>query len=202
MSQSQFARKVVCADGTMWDTEKEAKDHLRMPKIKAALEVLTKNNSGMVEWIMKNQEAIESSFETGTIKRVTKAEFKKLENALKAIVEAADPKAQFVIDNAAAIQDSFRWPAVKRLTAEEKDSAVKLTLVKLTIDEATGESNDKLADWLLANKDAMLECFQAGVEKREVSAKATEGLAAYREKKAAEKAAKLAAEAESANQAA
>jgi hypothetical protein len=191
---SEFTKKIVCADGTMWDSEAEARDHLRLPKIKAALSTLTKNNVEMVDWILDNQESIETSFETGTIKRVTKAEKAKMLKALEAIKEAQDPKFAFVADNLEAIADSFRWPTIKRLTAEEKDSAIRNTLVKLTAGEEGGEGNVKLAEWLVANKDALLECFAAGVEKREVSQKAIDGLAAYREKKAAEKAAKEAAE--------
>ena len=57
----------------------------------------------------------------------------------------------------------------------------------------TGD-NVELVDWILGNKDAILEGFQAGVVKREVNPKAQDALAAYRAKKAAEKAAKEAAE--------
>ena len=65
----------------------------------------------------------------------------------------------------------------------EKATAAKNTLV------AASEGNEELADWVLANKDAVLEAYEAGKEKRQVNPKAAEALAAYRAKKAAEKAA-------------
>jgi hypothetical protein len=93
-----------------------------------------------------------------------------------------------VVDNSEAVLDSFRWPSVKRMTDDEKAVAARNSLTALS------EGNEDLANWIVANKDAVLEAFKAGIEKREVSPKASEALAAYRAKMAAEKAAKAAAE--------
>jgi hypothetical protein len=70
----------------------------------------------------------------------------------------------------------------------EKAVAARNSLIALT-------NNEELTDWILANKDALLLAFEAGVEKRVISPKAAEGLAAYRAKKAAEKAAEANGEA-------
>ena len=94
-----------------------------------------------------------------------------------------DPKLKFFIENIDGMVESFRWPAVKRLKEEEKAVQIKAGLVKLA-DEA-------FADWVLANQKAVLAAYEAGVEKREVSQKALDGLAAYR---ATQKAAKEAKE--------
>jgi hypothetical protein len=67
------------------------------------------------------------------------------------------------------------------MTEEEKAVMAKNTLV------AASEGDDKLADWIIANQEAVMEAFEAGKEKREVSPQATIGLEAYRKGKAEEK---------------
>jgi hypothetical protein len=57
------------------------------------------------------------------------------------------------------------------------------------------DGNQEVATWVIANKDAILEGFEAGVEKRVVSEKTMNALAAAREKLAAAKAERLAKEA-------
>jgi hypothetical protein len=52
---------------------------------------------------------------------------------------------------------------------------------------AIAEGNQDLVKFIISNKDAIFSAYAAGVEKREVNPKATEALAAYRAKKAAEK---------------
>jgi hypothetical protein len=120
---------------------------------------------------------------------VSKTEAKKLKETLAHIAEVLkdDKKAAFVIEHAGAIQDSFRWPSVKRMDEQEKATAARNSLV------AASQGNEELANWIVANKDAVLEAYKAGVEKREVSPKASEALAQYRAKMAAEKAAKATA---------
>jgi hypothetical protein len=54
---------------------------------------------------------------------------------------------------------------------------------------AASEGNEELAEWIIKNKDKVLDAYQAGVVKREINPAAAEALAAYRAKKAAEKAA-------------
>ena len=177
-------------DGKQFDTKAEALDYLRRPKILEAMTKATGGNKELADWLVEHEEQVEMAFETGTIRRVSKSESKKLKAALDHIAEVLkdDKKAAFVVDNVASIADSFRWPSVKRMDDAEKATAAKNTLV------AASEGNEELADWVLANKDAVLEAYEAGKEKRQVNPKAAEALAAYRAKKAAEKAAQEAAQ--------
>jgi len=177
----------VTPDGKVFATKKEAQDYIRLPKIREALKALTKNNTELVEWLIANQESVEMAFEVGVIRRVSKTEHNKLEKALTAVVEANNPKFAFVVEHKAAILDSFRWPSVKRMDSEEKSAAARNSIA------AAAEGNEELAKWVIANKDAVLEAYQAGVEKRQINPKAAEALAAYRTKMAEEKLAKAAA---------
>ncbi len=176
-------------DGKTFDTKAEALNHLRKPKIQEAMKKVTGGNADLATWLVEHQEQVEVAFETGTIRRVTKSEAKKLKDSLTHIAETLkdDKKAAFAIEAIPAILDSFRWPSVKRMSDEEKSAAARNTLV------AASEGNEELAGWILANKDAILEAYTAGVEKRQVNPKAAEALAAYQAKKKAEKAAAQAA---------
>jgi len=182
-------RQVYEVNGQKFDTKAEAQDFLRKPKIRTALLAVTAGKTELTEWLIDNSETVETAFEVGTIKRVTKSEKKKLEKALDALVEgyAHEPKLAFLVENAGAIKETFRWPSVTRMKDEEKAKAAREALVAAT------EGREDVADWIIANKDAILAAYAAGIEKREVSTAATEGLNAYRAKKAAEKAAKAAA---------
>jgi len=182
MTQLQQAYVV---DGKIFATKAEAQDYLRKPKVMEALNKLVE--ADLAEWLYANQEGVESAFETGTIRRVTKADYKKLDKALEVLASTEDTGLAFLRDNAENIRSSFRYPAVKRMSEEEKTFAAKNTLKVLT------EDNDELVDWLLENREEVLSAYEAGVEKRAVSSAAAEGLAAYRAKKAAEKAAAEAA---------
>lgn len=173
-------------DGKTFETKAEALDYLRRPKIKEAMSKVTGNNAELTTWLVENQETVEMAFETGTIRRVTKVEHNKLAKALDHLKTISDSKLSFLQDSAGAILDSFRWPSVKRMSEQEKDTAARNTLV------AASEGNEKLADWVLANKDSILQAYDAGKEKRQVNPKAQEALAAYRAKMAAEKASKAA----------
>jgi translation elongation factor EF-G len=178
-------KQVFMVDGKTFESRAEAQDYIRRPKIEAALTSVTKGNADLNKWLVENHEGVEMAFEVGTIKRVTNSERKKLEKALEHIAEklAGDSKASFVTDNKGAIMESFRWPAVKRMSEEEKAQAARNSLLGLT------ENDEKLVDFILANKEAILTAYDAGIEKRAVNPKAQEALAAYRAKKAAEKAA-------------
>ena len=182
---SNVIQAAFVVDGKVFASKEEAQNYIRRPKILAALNAVTGGNTELNEWLVENQERVEIAFESGTIKRVTKQEAKKLSDALDHIasVLADDKKAAFVVENISAIKDSFRWPSVKRMSEEEKATAARNTLV------AASEGNEELAQWIIENKTAILEAFQAGVEKRQVNPAAAEALAAYRAKKAAEKAA-------------
>ncbi len=174
---------IVTPDGKQFDTKSEAMDYMRRPKILAALNKLEGVTGELANWLLEHREQVEMAFETGTIRRVSKSEAKKLKDALEHVktVLAADKKAAFVVENADAIIDSFRWPSVKRMDEAEKATAARNTLV------AASEGNESLADWIVANKAAILEAYEAGVEKRQVNPKAQEALAAYRAEKAKEK---------------
>ncbi|RLB68134.1 MAG: hypothetical protein DRH08_01875 [Deltaproteobacteria bacterium] len=174
-------------DGESFDTKAEALDHLRLPKIKTALEAVTDGNAELVDWLTENQDTVLNAFDIGTIRRVTKSERNKMRKALDAIVKADEKAFAFVAENADAIHETFRWPSVKRMDEDEKASAAKSTLL------AASDNNEELADWVVANKDAIIGAYAAGKVKREVSQKAKDGLANYRAKKAAEKAAAEAA---------
>lgn len=182
MANDILAQKFVTEDGAQFDTKAEAMDYLRKPLKAAALNALNGNNQDLTDWLLNFQDEVEAGFESAKIRRVSKSERKQLDKALEAIVASGDKAFAFIIDNAAVVAESFRWPTVKRVDAEVQSAAIKAGFMTLT------DNNQSLVDWLLANKDAVLEAYQAGVQKREVSPKATEALAAYRAKKAAEKA--------------
>lgn len=201
MSNAPIQKGFVTPDGQVFNSMKEANDHLRKPKIKAALATVTSGDGKLSDWLIDNMSDIEGAFESGTIKRVTKVEHNKLAKALEAVAEAhstvtrsekedkkivsitnVDNKFAFIIDNMDAILDSFRWPSVKRMNDDEKAVAARNSLTALA------DGDIKVAEWILANKDAILEAYKAGIEKRTVNPKAAEALAAYRAKKAAEKA--------------
>jgi hypothetical protein len=184
----QIKQVFTTPDGKQFDTRADAANHLRRPKVEAALMPLANKDKKLVDWLIDNQETIEVAFEVGTIRRVTKSERNKLTKAIDHIVEKmqGDSKAAFFLDNAESIKETFRWPSVQRMSDEEKAVAARNTLMNAT------ENNEKLVTWVLGNKDNILAAYNAGVEKREVSPKATEALAAYREKMAAKKAAEAA----------
>ena len=189
MSQIQQTFSTPC--GAVFNTKAEAVEFMRRPKILAALTAVTGNNKELAAFLLENQESVENAFETGTIKRVTKAEAKKLEKALEALkaLENVPKDLAFLRDNATAVKESFRWPSVKRMSEEEKAVAARNTLLAAT------DNDVEIVDWILAQKDAILAAYTAGVEKRQVSPKAAEGLAAYRAEQARLKAEKEAAEA-------
>lgn len=189
MSASLLKQVFTTPDGKNFDTKQEAMAYLRRPDIIAALLSIEGVQQKLADWLVEHQESVEMAFETGAIRRVSKAEAKKLKEAMAHVAEVLkdDKKAAFVVENVDAILDSFRWPSVKRMTEEEKATAARNSLVVVS------EGNEDLANWIVANKDAVLAAFQAGVEKRAVNPKASEALAAYRAKMAAEKAAKVAA---------
>lgn len=180
---SETIQKAFVVNGKIFATQAEATDYLRRPKILAALAKVTEGNDELSNWLLEQQERVEVAFETGTIRRVTKSEKSKMDAALDRLIELAgdDKKAKYAVENIGAIKDSFRWPAVKRMDAAEKATAARNTLV------LAAEGNESLADWIVANKDAILAAYDAGVIKREVSPAASNGLQAYREEKAKQK---------------
>jgi hypothetical protein len=168
-------------DGREFTNKADAMLHLQRPKIVAALMTVANGNKSLVEWLVDNRESVEIAFEAGTIRRVTKAETNKLRAALDAVVSDGNPKFKFVAENAGAILDSFRWPSVKRLTPEEKTAVARNSLMAAT------ENNEQMVEWIIMNREAVLEGYDAGREKREINNKAVEALAAYRQMRAREK---------------
>ena len=171
-------------DGKTFATKQEAIDHVRIPLIEAALNKLTQKNGDLVRWLVEKKDSIVEGFNAGKVQRVTKAERKALEKALFVVREMNHPGLVFISENVAAIVDSFKWPLRARMSQEDQAAAVKQAFVDLTTDDA-GNGNDELVEWILANKDAILEAYEAGVEKRAVSEKATNALAAYQAAKKA-----------------
>lgn len=189
MANMELAQKFVTEDGKAFDTKAEALSYLRKPLKMEALNKINGDNTELSEWLLENEDAIESIFESTKIRRVTKVEKKHLEKALEAVKAANEKAFAFIVENADAIADSFRWPSVKRGSDEEQAATIKAGFMTLTGD------NEELVGWLVDNRADVLEAFQAGVVKREVNPKAAEALAAYRANKAAEKAAAEAAKA-------
>jgi hypothetical protein len=172
-------------DGKSFDTRAEALNHMRRPE---QLKVLTPlcGQEKLAEWLIDKSEDIEAAFESGTVRRVKNSERKKLDKALEAVVKLfgeGNRDLSFLADNAEAAGNSFRWPSVKRLTDAEKAIAANDALMILT------ENNADLVAWIIEKKEDILAGYQAGVEKRQISEKALTGLANFRAKKAAEKAA-------------
>jgi hypothetical protein len=174
-------------DGKIFDTKAEALDYLRRPQQEAALNKVTGNNAELTAWLIENEDSIGGTFESTKIRRVTKSEQKQLDKALEAIKASGEKAYSFIIDHMEAVSSSFRWPSVKRGTEEEQAATIKAGFMAMT------ENNEELVDWIVANKDAILEAFQAGIIKKQVDPKAAAGLQAFRERRAAEKAAAEAA---------
>ena len=176
-------------DGKVFNTKAEANDYLRRPKQLVAFKALTEGNEELATWLVDNDEVVKNAFDKGTIKRVSKSERKKLIAALEAVSEihkeTNNTALAFMADNAESIAEGFRWPSVKRLDPEEKMAAIKEEIAAAT------EGNEELAVWIIEHKDQVLEAYDAGKVKREVSPKASAALAKWREE---QKAAKEAAE--------
>jgi hypothetical protein len=176
-----FKQVVIGPDGTQYASMAEATDALRKPAVLKAMNAATSNNKELTDWLIANEETVQNAFEF-SIKRVTKAEHNKLVKCKEELLTLKDshPRLGFLIDNVDAMVDSFRWPTMKRMTEEEKATASRNTLV------AASEGNEELAAWVVTNQAVVLEAYEAGKIKREVSPKATEALAAYQAKKSAE----------------
>ena len=177
-------KQAFIVDGKIFETKAEVQDYIRRPKIKAALFPITKDEE-LTEWLINNQDAVSDSFETGTIRRVSKGDKAKLEKALSALEGVAG--AEFLFENSQAVMESFRWPTQKRLNDDEKNEAIRIAL------SAIPETNEQLVQWIMDNRAEVLAGYEAGIEKRPPSEKAMDALAAYRARKAEEKAAAAAA---------
>lgn len=178
MSNPQIQAGFI-VDGQIFKTRQEANDYIRRPKILAALNKITKNNDKLSAFLIDKEDEIGKAFEAGVVSRVTKSERNKLDRAMDHLVSLNDPKLAFLSENKEAVVSSFRWPAVKRMDEAEKAAETRAALVAL--------AEEQVADWIIANKDAILEAFNAGIEKREINQKAVDALAAHRAMKEQEK---------------
>ena len=182
MTELKIAQ-VFEVDGHIFHSKAEAQNFIRRPKIKAALEAFTKAVSpDLADFIIENQEAIEDAFEVGTVRRLTKSDISKLEKAIKVLGEAQVKGTEFLVSMWPELE--YKYRSVKCMTDEEKAAAIRNSLL------AISDNDLDLADWIMTHKDAILEAFEAGVEKRQINPAAKNALAAYQAKKAAEKAAK------------
>lgn len=184
---SEISQVYTTPDGQTFATKAEAVDHLRRPKIMEAFMKLTSGNEELANWLADNKEVVDNAFDVGTIRRVTKGDKKKLLSALekaKELFDGGEHALKFLAENVENIHEGFRYPTQKRMSDEERAVAAKNTLVSET-------DNEELADWVIENRDAILEGYNAGKEKRPVNEKATKGLAEYRVRRATEKLEKL-----------
>jgi len=182
-------------DGATYSTKAEAEAHMAKPKVLEALNAIT-SKASLSEWLLSVKDRLREIYDTGVIRRVTNKEKGALEKDLKALVElsaaqkAANHPIQFpfINEHFDAILSSFRWPAVPRLKPEERQVAIRNSLMALCDGDAD------LADWIHTNNQGITEAFKAGTPKREVSQKAIDALAAYQaERKAKAAAAAVAA---------
>ena len=168
-------------------TKAEATAFLRRPKVEAALNTLTGNQTDLVNFLIENQDDIEGVFDIGTIQRVSKSERNKFTKALEHAASLNDSKLAILVENAAQIVSSFRWPKTSRM-----DDAQKLTAQTEAL-TALANGNEQVAAYILANREGIVAGYAAGVEKRAVNPTAVAGLAAYQARKRAEKEAAAAA---------
>jgi hypothetical protein len=160
-------QQAFVVDGKSFATKQEALDYIRLPKITEAFNALNENNAELTAWLISNENEIKNVFSKDSSRRVTTKERAALADALAAV------EAGFLHEHAEAIKASFKWPAVAKLAPEAAQAKVQSTLSELL------DGNVELINWIIANETAIIEAYSAGVEKREVSEKAAEGLAAY-----------------------
>jgi len=172
-----FKKVFATADGKMFDTAADADAYVRGPQIKAALLAVAGGQQDLADFLLKNQEEFEQAMETGTIRRVTKAERTKIQTAFEHLMTIDDPKLSFIKENVTGFVENFRWPAVKRLKEEEKAAIMKAAFMKL--------ADENFANWAILNAKAVLAAYDAGKEARPISQKALDGLAEYQAQRTA-----------------
>lgn len=163
----------------VFETRAEVDAFLRKPKIKAALDVLTKDEA-LTTWLIDNASAIKNAFASTSMRRLTKADHAKITKAIDAIKEAGLKDTQFLLDLWPEIEIKYR--TVKKMDDAEKELAARNSL------QAIEGGNEELANWIVTVKDAIFDAYEAGVEKRAVP----QALLDYQARVKAEKAAKSA----------
>ena len=178
---TQLAQVFQTPDGQVFNNRADAERHLRAPQIKAALLAVAGGSAELAAALFDNESDVSGAFESGTIKRVTKAERNKLKSEMDKLVATHGTVYKFIAENANDIVDSFRWPTQTRLTDEEKASLQRRTLLGVF------DGDEKVVALVIQEKDKILAAYGAGKPERKVSNAAQEGLALYRAMKDAEK---------------
>ena len=166
-------------DGTEFATKQAAVDYMRKPLIKEALLAVAGLSSDIADMIIANTETVEIAFESGTIRRVTKAEHGKLAKALEFCVASETKELAFLAEVAEDIKSSFKYAPVKRMSDDEKVAAAKNSLAAVF--------DTEVAAFIIENKSVVIEALKAGIVKREVSDTASTALAKYRAEQAEKK---------------
>lgn len=187
--EQKIAVKMDDGSTKLFDTKAQALEFLQRPKQTEAFKAFVGENEDLIDWLLNNRTDIEGAFESAKIRRVTKSEKNALKKALDAVTAAEDKAFAFIVEHSEAILNSFRWPSVKRGNEEEQAA-----MVLKAVTDITGDNNE-LATWIVSNRNAILEAYEAGAIKREVSPQAAAGLAKWRAEQEAKKAAEKAAEA-------
>jgi len=179
-------------DGKVFPTLAAVEEYIRGPQVKEALKKLV-NDTDSENWIYDNREDIVGAFNINNSRHFLKTEKAQLRKALDAVVTLGGAEFEdegmskiqkdmtFILENHDQIQATFKWPAIKKLKDEELAVAVSETLGKIE-----GSSAD-LTKWITDSIEDIKVALDTGKIKREVSQKATDGLNAYRLKKALEK---------------
>ena len=167
---TQLAQVFQTPDGRVFNNRADAERHLRAPQIKAALLAVAGGSADLANALFENEGDISGAFESGTIKRVTKAERNKLKAEMDKLVAAHGATYKFIAENAAILVDSFRWPTQTRLTDEEKVALQQRTLMGVFNDD------EKVVAWVIQEKERILAAYGAGKPERKVSNAAQEGL--------------------------
>jgi len=158
----------------VFSSRKEVEAYLRRPKIKEALDKLTKD-AALTSWLIENAASIESAFETGAMRRITKVDAKKIETAIEAIKASKLKGTEFLIEIWPEVD--LKYKPVKRMTDSEKELTTRNSI------QAIEGGTEELAVWVIATKDAILAAYQAGIVKRPIP----EALVNYRKNAAAAK---------------
>jgi hypothetical protein len=176
----EFKQVFMAEDGRIFESKADLIKSVGRPMVETAMKELGCDDE-LSAFLLDNEDEIKEIFEVGTIRRVTKSEYAKLDKAIVALKEIEGNKGIiFLQENASVIRDSFRWPTQRRLKPEEKLSIILANLNALT-------ENGEVSNWIMENWENVEEAYKAGQVKRQISQKALDGLAAYRKKMAEEK---------------
>ena len=126
----EIAQVFAAPDGTTFSTKAEALNYLRKPKISAAMLVVTgADQQDLCDWLVENQDTVMSAFDTGTIRRISKSEMKKIGKAFDRITELfeAGDKALEIL-SVKRNELAIKYKPQPRMKDEEKALAAMNTL--------------------------------------------------------------------------